>query len=81
MNTLRITLPGAYPWSEWVLVPPQESEELVIAIDPEGCGCTECLTGKHVPLERASTQQLALMKLDRIRNNTGLVWEERMIDE
>jgi hypothetical protein len=29
-----------------------------IQIDPAGCGCTECLTGEYVPLDRATDAQV-----------------------
>jgi hypothetical protein len=42
-----------------------------IAIDPYGCGCTECLTGQYIPLEQASDAQLAAMLRGEIRDNTN----------
>ena len=44
------------------------------AIDPLGCGCTECITGEYVPLDRATPEQVLDMLTGGIRNNlTG--WE------
>lgn len=42
-----------------------------IAIDPYNCGCTECITGEYVPLERATNGQLAAMLRGEIRDNTN----------
>jgi hypothetical protein len=42
-----------------------------IAIDPAGCGCTECLTGEYVPLDQATDAQLAAMLRGEIRDNTN----------
>lgn len=44
---------------------------MAIAIDPEYCGCTECLTRKYVPLNQASAQQVINMLNSEIGNNTG----------
>jgi hypothetical protein len=30
------------------------------AIDPSGCGCTDCLTGAAVPLDQATQEQLIM---------------------
>jgi hypothetical protein len=43
----------------------------VLAIDPYGCGCTECLMGESVPLEWATDEQLIAMLLDELSNHTG----------
>lgn len=61
---------------ELILVPPGWSPEhpMPIAIDPAGCGCTECLTGLYVPVDEATDGQLMLMYQGKIANNTGLVW-------
>lgn len=29
-----------------------------IQVDPPGCGCTECLIGQYVPLDRATSEQV-----------------------
>jgi hypothetical protein len=44
----------------------------VIAIDPTGCGCTECVVGEYVPFNRATKKQLRQMLKGKIRNNTSL---------
>lgn len=41
------------------------------AIDPAGCGCTECLTGQYVPLDQATPTQVLKMRIGQLRNNTG----------
>lgn len=47
-----------------------------LAIDPPGCGCTECLTGEYVPLDRASHQDIRRAQLGEIADNTsGLLSE------
>lgn len=45
----------------------------VLAIDPAGCGCTECCTGEYVPLERATDEQLIDLLTGDIENNASLV--------
>ncbi len=42
-----------------------------IAIDPEGCGCTECLTGLYVPLEMATGRQIRKLLKGRLHDHTG----------
>jgi hypothetical protein len=47
-----------------------------VALDPVGCGCTECLVGEHLPLDQATAKQLVGLIKGRLRNNTGLPpWE------
>lgn len=58
---------------DMILVPEHEAR-IPIAIDPPGCGCTECLTGEYVPLDQATDDQLRLMLQGKIKNNTGYVW-------
>lgn len=33
-------------------------KELARQVDPQGCGCTECLVGEYVPLEDATPRQI-----------------------
>ena len=46
-------------------------KDTTVAIDPENCSCTECLTGLYVPLNRASAAQLIRVIEDDMTNNTG----------
>lgn len=46
------------------------SEKLPIAIDPEFCGCTECICAEYVPLNEAKTWQILLMACGVIQDNT-----------
>jgi hypothetical protein len=43
----------------------------VRAIDPPGCGCTDCLIGWSVPLDRASSTQVADMIARHLLNRTS----------
>lgn len=43
----------------------------VLAVDPPGCGCTECLTGVYVPLDQATPGQVAAAARGVLGNNTG----------
>jgi hypothetical protein len=40
-------------------------------IDPYGCGCTECLTGEYVPLNRATAEQVFALLAGDISDATG----------
>lgn len=40
-----------------------------IAIDPPGCGCTECLTGVYVALDWASSRQILDLLAGDIASN------------
>jgi DNA-binding PadR family transcriptional regulator len=68
---------AARPIRKYYLISPpglaalQDDTPWPIAIDPYGCGCTECLTGEYVPLERATDAQLAAMLRGEIRDNTN----------
>lgn len=42
----------------------------LIAIDPPGCGCTECIVGEYKPFDEASPEELEMMLRGRLRNNT-----------
>lgn len=41
------------------------------AIDPPGCGCTECITGMYVPLDQATPRMIVAMCLGWISNHTS----------
>lgn len=43
----------------------------VLAVDPPGCGCTECATGVYVPLDQATPSQVAAAARGVLGNNTG----------
>jgi hypothetical protein len=56
---------------------PEESRKIMgkpklIAIDPYDCGCTECITGEHVPLVDATDAQIARLITGQLMNNTGV---------
>ena len=48
------------------------------AIDPVGCGCTECLTGEYVPLDRATREQVRAMLKGKIQDNTRERWVRKV---
>ncbi|KQO98132.1 hypothetical protein [Leifsonia sp. Leaf264] len=48
----------------------------LLAIDPVGCGCTECITGEYVPLDEASFDQIDLMLAGVLADNTGATKEQ-----
>ncbi|WP_067830322.1 hypothetical protein [Actinomadura kijaniata] len=39
------------------------------AIDPVGCGCTECLTGEYRPLDRATADEIVALLTGKLANN------------
>ncbi|MFE7135931.1 hypothetical protein ACFVIM_34275 [Streptomyces sp. NPDC057638] len=41
------------------------------AVDPPGCGCTGCITGQYVPLDRATAQDVAALLRGQLPNHTG----------
>jgi hypothetical protein len=59
---------------DMILVPEHWAPQRRTAIDPPGCGCTECLSGEYVPLDQATDREVELMLKGEIRNNTGYVW-------
>lgn len=44
-----------------------------LAIDPVGCGCTECLVGEYVPIERATSEQVLALAKGEIGDNTSQI--------
>lgn len=47
----------------------------LIAVDPPGCGCTECITSQYVPLEQARPEEIAALLTGLVENNTGLIFK------
>lgn len=41
-----------------------------IAVDPPGCGCTECLTGEYIPLDQATEEQVRALAKGKLANHT-----------
>ena len=46
----------------------------LLAIDPRGCGCTECLIGEYVPIDEADAEQIRLLMLGRIADHSYSTW-------
>lgn len=44
-----------------------------IQIDPTGCGCTECIIGQYIQMDRATVTQIYDMLEGRLGNGTP--WE------
>lgn len=44
------------------------------AIDPTGCGCTECLVGEYRPLDQASEAEIKALFLGLLRDHTETRW-------
>ena len=45
-------------------------ENWPIAIDPPGCGCTECMIGQYVPLDQATGQQVLALLAGKLHDHT-----------
>ncbi|GAB3251811.1 hypothetical protein [Kineosporia babensis] len=65
---------GYWSWTDVLFEGPVElirtgRTEWPIAIDPRGCGCTECITGEYVPLNQATDEQIRLMLAGEIACN------------
>lgn len=41
-----------------------------LAIDPRGCGCTECIIGEYIPAEKATREHLRLLAVGEMANHT-----------
>ncbi|GAB2858375.1 hypothetical protein GCM10022221_67350 [Actinocorallia aurea] len=46
----------------------------LIALDPPGCGCTECLTGEYKRIDHADASEVLAMLRGRLGDNTGLTF-------
>ena len=55
------------------MTPMSDEQNWPVAVDPHGCGCTECLIGQYVPEERATPAQLVAVLTGEIGNNVGVV--------
>lgn len=42
-----------------------------VQVDPQGCGCTECLTGEYVPLEDATPKQIRNLIFGTLADASG----------
>ncbi|MYS33481.1 hypothetical protein K388_05811 [Streptomyces sp. KhCrAH-43] len=42
------------------------------AVDPPGCGCTECITGQYVPLDHATPKNITALLNGQLSNHTGV---------
>lgn len=40
-------------------------------VDPPGCGCTDCLTGYSIPLDRADAKTVKRLVEGKLRNSTS----------
>jgi hypothetical protein len=46
----------------------------LLAIDPPGCGCTECMVGEYRPLQDASEAELRALAAGHLTDNTETHW-------
>lgn len=44
------------------------------AIDPSGCGCTECIVGEYVNLDHATNKDVHRLLLGEVSDNTYGIW-------
>lgn len=54
-----------------IIAEAQMPDKTIDAIDPPGCGCTECITGIYRPIDQANDDELIAMILDEIPNHSG----------
>lgn len=47
------------------------TDSRVLAIDPTGCGCTDCIVGIYIPLHQANGDQIQALLLGVVNDNTG----------
>lgn len=50
----------------------RDQSVMIIAVDPIGCGCTECLVGEYKPITDVNEAEAEALLLGLIRNNTGM---------
>ena len=51
--------------------PFRQGDGTLFRLDPDGCGCTDCLTGESVPYDRATEAQVVACALGKLVNATG----------
>lgn len=54
---------------------PAAHDPRLLAIDPPGCGCTECLTGEYRPLQDATDDDIRALFAGEINDNTSERWD------
>lgn len=64
----------------WVSHPTERNSTVhitshLVAIDPDDCGCTECLIGEYKPLRRATADDIQALFLGILRDNTCTTWD------
>ena len=47
------------------------SESKLWRVDPEGCGCTDCLIGESKPIDQCSQRELVKLYYGEIDNASG----------
>ncbi len=45
----------------------------LLAVDPVGCGCTECLVGEYVPLPDATKENILAVARGELGDNTSQI--------
>ncbi|WP_159599434.1 hypothetical protein [Agromyces humi] len=53
----------------------------LIAIDPPGCGCTECIVGEYRPFDHATAGELYLLLTGELGDNVGYISAGEISDE
>lgn len=54
------------------------------AVDPEGCGCTDCITGHAAPVNLLNREEQLGLLGGSYRNRTSMTWNqlaERFVNE
>lgn len=53
----------------------------LIAIDPAGCGCTECFIGEYRPADQATSDEIQALFLGLLRDHTSQYWDVTQNDD
>ena len=62
------------------MMPFDDDEIKVIAVDPVGCGCLECEVGEYVAFDNATSDQIISMIRGDIANHTDFGTVEEVLD-